>query len=505
MPPHLRNDEAALGYNAYSILTTGKDEYGRFFPLLFQSFEDWKPGLYIYLTIPIINILGINETTIRLFSAISGILTIFLVYLITNQLFANKVISAYAAFFTAFSPSQIIFSRGAWEANTSLTFTLFGIYFFLKSFTKPKSLLISTVFFSLTFLTYHGAKVSTILILIVLTTIYYKEFRKFNYYKTIIVLSLMIALVISFPVLLSFFNNKSSRINSLSLINNIAPQTYINSILSQSGESNHNFINILYHNQFLVYLRSILWRWSEHFTLSTLFVKGDLNPQHTPPNMGPFILFDGIFVILGLIKLIRLKLPKQRGFLFLWLVLSPIPSSLTIESVNFVRSLLMFIPLIIIESLGAFEFYQYFKKNKNSRLIYCIFVISIIIYLGSYMYFIDQYFAHASKKNGAWQYGYKQMISKINSTTSNFRKIHIADGPDRPYIFFLLFGRNLTIETSRKIVFDKIDWNNYKPKLDDLYILPSSKIPDVNNLNYKVVDTIKDLDNFTIYKFLKFE
>ena len=31
IPPHLTPDEAALGYNAYSILKTGKDEYGNFF------------------------------------------------------------------------------------------------------------------------------------------------------------------------------------------------------------------------------------------------------------------------------------------------------------------------------------------------------------------------------------------------------------------------------------------------------------------------------------------
>ncbi|MBU4431115.1 hypothetical protein KKB16_03350, partial [Patescibacteria group bacterium] len=42
--PPLLWDETAIGYNAYSILKTGKDEYGEFLPLIFKSFGDYKPG-----------------------------------------------------------------------------------------------------------------------------------------------------------------------------------------------------------------------------------------------------------------------------------------------------------------------------------------------------------------------------------------------------------------------------------------------------------------------------
>jgi len=46
--PPLLWDEASLGYNAYSILQTGRDEYGKLLPLIFKSFGDYKPGLYAY-------------------------------------------------------------------------------------------------------------------------------------------------------------------------------------------------------------------------------------------------------------------------------------------------------------------------------------------------------------------------------------------------------------------------------------------------------------------------
>ncbi|PJC80059.1 hypothetical protein CO009_02840, partial [Candidatus Shapirobacteria bacterium CG_4_8_14_3_um_filter_35_11] len=42
--PSLNPDEAALGYNAYSLLLTGKDEHGQAWPIHFKSFGDYKPG-----------------------------------------------------------------------------------------------------------------------------------------------------------------------------------------------------------------------------------------------------------------------------------------------------------------------------------------------------------------------------------------------------------------------------------------------------------------------------
>ena len=39
-PPGLNLDEVAIGYNAYSILRTGRDEYGKFLPIVFRSHDD---------------------------------------------------------------------------------------------------------------------------------------------------------------------------------------------------------------------------------------------------------------------------------------------------------------------------------------------------------------------------------------------------------------------------------------------------------------------------------
>src|SRR5258708_39046069 len=77
-PPGLTPDEASLGYNAYSILKTGRDEYGTILPVIFKSFGDYKPGLYVYLAVPAVATFGLNETAVRLPRVIAGVFTVYL-------------------------------------------------------------------------------------------------------------------------------------------------------------------------------------------------------------------------------------------------------------------------------------------------------------------------------------------------------------------------------------------------------------------------------------------
>jgi len=85
--PSLNPDEAALGYNAYSLLKTGKDEHGASWPLHFKSFGDYKPGGYVYLAIPFVKVLGLTPLAVRLPNLILSILTIYFLYKFVFLLF----------------------------------------------------------------------------------------------------------------------------------------------------------------------------------------------------------------------------------------------------------------------------------------------------------------------------------------------------------------------------------------------------------------------------------
>src|SRR5258706_10113089 len=119
-PAGLNADEAAIGYNAWSLIQTGKDEHGISWPLVFRSFDDYKPPVYFYLVLPFVKFLGLNIWAVRLPSAILGIASVFLIYLLAKILIPkNKYFPYFSPLLLTVSPWHLQFSRCGWEANAA--------------------------------------------------------------------------------------------------------------------------------------------------------------------------------------------------------------------------------------------------------------------------------------------------------------------------------------------------------------------------------------------------
>src|SRR3990167_7720331 len=104
LPPSLNWDEVSIGYNAYSILKTGKDEWGQFLPLSFRAFGDYKLPVYIYLDVPFVVILGLNEIAVRLPSVLAGIGIVILTFFILKELTKSVYLSLWGMFIGAILP-----------------------------------------------------------------------------------------------------------------------------------------------------------------------------------------------------------------------------------------------------------------------------------------------------------------------------------------------------------------------------------------------------------------
>ena len=86
IPMSLNWDEAAWGYNAYSIGREGRDEFGVSYPYKYiESFGDFKPPVYAYLASIPVKFLGLNEFATRSPSALFGFLTVLLTYFFHKQ------------------------------------------------------------------------------------------------------------------------------------------------------------------------------------------------------------------------------------------------------------------------------------------------------------------------------------------------------------------------------------------------------------------------------------
>ena len=519
IPPSLTPDEASLGYNAYSVLKTGRDEYGKLLPVIFKSFGDYKPGLYVYLTVPSVLVFGLNEFAVRLPSALFGIISVWLIYLVVKKLFHSLEIKNYkleiiAAAVAAMNPWLIYFSRGAWEVNVSLALTLAGIYFFLKLEQSTKYIVHSAVFFALTLICYQGAKLSTGIVVLLLIAIYLKRIIKLEPKK--IIIAIVLGLLISSPILLSFTSGQTGRLEVFSVFSYRRPAEYLQAFLDQGNEKVGTLSYYLFHSEALNFKRGIMGRYFNHFSGRFLFFEGDWgNPRHSAPYSGMLLLSDLVLLMVGIYTLVRSKLNKEHWFIIAWLILAPLPSVLSRDQVHAVRSINMVIPLIIILSFGLSNIMEILNKNRLKIILYAG---GGIIYLAGLLYFLDSYFIHVPKHNSQlWEYGYKQVVQEVSKIQQNYKTIKVQQSFAQPYIYFLFYQKydpakyqknaKLTVADSAldvgyvtqidNIKFVPIDWSVNRGESGTLFVADPIRIPPEDSKDenlFKVISEIKYLN-----------
>ena len=90
IPQGLNIDEASYGYDAYSLLKTGKDQWGHSWPKVFYSFGDYKPPGLTYLIYLILQFISLSTLAVRLPSAIAGLGILFITIKTLNLLFLKQ-------------------------------------------------------------------------------------------------------------------------------------------------------------------------------------------------------------------------------------------------------------------------------------------------------------------------------------------------------------------------------------------------------------------------------
>jgi len=480
-PPHLTPDEASLGYNAYSILKTGRDEYGKLLPVIFKSFGDYKPGLYVYLAVPFVATFGLTEFSIRLPSALAGIVAVYLLYKIVNILFEKKeqqFLPLISAFVLATNPWHIHFSRGAWEVNLALFFTLAGIYYFLKSLANSRArkfLVAGVTFFALTLLTYQGAKMATALVVLILVGLFWKNVKGWLNVKEsrkIVIKGLLVGAIICLPIVLSLFNGKTGRLGVFSVFSNERPDNYIQDFINESGVKKNSLTYYLFYSEALNHTRGILGRLFNHFSGRFLFFEGDWsNPRHTAPNHGVLLVADIIFLVSGIYYLIRHGKSRGNVFVWLWLILGTLPSILSRDQVHAVRSFNVVIPLTIVIASGIVSLFNWL--NTHNFMFKTLGKLAMVgVYCVSFAYFIDAYFIHLPKHDSEyWNYGYKQVFEAIKNSQTKYKKIVVEQSFAQPYIYFLFYDKYSPAEYQKQAILVASEYEKdvgYVEKIDNI-------------------------------------
>lgn len=435
VPPGFNADEAALGYNAYSLLQTGKDEWGAFLPFVFRSFSDYKPGLYIYLALPFVAVLGLSELAVRLPSILLGAFSIVLIYLLAKELFKKETVALACAFLLAISPWHIHFSTGAWEANVATFFMLAGVLSLVKSFQKRGFLWISALAFIASMYTYQSTRLVVPVLIISLIIFYWK---KLMIRKNIPVVALTFILLL--PLIFILPSNAGvARFKGVSIFSDPGPLNRVNEERGQH-HSPDSFLAKLFHNKVEVYTESFIGHYLDHFSPDFLFLSGGPLKRNKEPDIGQMYIFEIVTLVLGLYFLIKNKFSNSRVVL-LWLVVAPLASSLTFQTPDSHRSHNMVIPLTLISGLGLGMLWENFL-HFNRYIKYFAKGITLLIVLLSCLIFLERHYVHMPKQYALeWEYGFSQVIPYIIQNQDKYRKIIITDRYDQPYILMLFYSK----------------------------------------------------------------
>lgn len=439
-PPSISWDEAAVGYNAFSIANYGFDEWGKNFPLYFTSFRDDKNPVHIYATALFVKFLGLSEFSVRLPMAVFGVLNVLLLYFLGNTIFKNQKIGLIAAFFLAISPYNLQFSRFNHELNFAVFFFMLGLLLFLIGIEKNKKLIpLAFLSFGLDLFTYQSSKVVVPPIVILLIIIYFKKLVKIKkmFIAGVLILSIFIFTIFSNPALLG-----TARINQSPIPSNLITNSY------------------LYHltkNEFFGRIEAIFTQYITHFTPKYLFISGDSNGRHSTQTIGEFYKIDAVFLITGFLGLFWQK-NKKPFILLAWALLAPLPASAVFGAPHAARAMFTTGSWHIIAALGAYNIIFFFKKINFRILISTVFVIAIMVQLA---YYLPYYYQEYPKKQATeWQYGMKQIVEFVK-LHPEYQQIYMTDIRFQPYIFFLFY-----LKTPLPDFLNSVVYNNSKESKD---------------------------------------
>lgn len=436
--PALNADEAAIGYNAYSLIKTGLDEHGNSWPIHFESFADYKPGLYFYLVLPFVYIFDLSIFAVRFPGALIGVLNIIAVWFLCRELWPDKKrVSDYSALLLAVSPWHIHFSRGGWEVNIATFFITLGVLYLVKSFKNSKWFALSSLSFVASLYTYHSARLIVPLLGLSVFIFNYKKILSMRD-KRMLFGSLLLGAVLLLPLAMDFLGPAgAARAGGVSIFADRGPIDRINEKRGQHESANSLFTKIV-HNKFVEYTFSFSENYIEHFNGDFLFLSGDVIQRNKVPETGLLYLFQVAIILIALVSLSRDS--KNANFVFLWLIVSPIAASLTFQSPHALRAQNMVIPLTILSGYGLYVLEDNISKYKKKYLFVLFHILAGILLVWNLSGYIYQYYFHMAKSYPySSQYGVSELVDYIKENQHKYQKIYVTDSYDQPYVLFLFY------------------------------------------------------------------
>lgn len=525
-PPSLYWEEVALGYDAYSILKTGKDHHGNPFPVVaFPSFGDYKPSLYFYALVPSVATFGLTPLAVRLPAALASSLTVALAAWLAWRWTGSRALLAWTGVILAVQPWSWLIGRAGFEVNLAVFLIVAAVACFqLDDLIKKPVLrhllrMTGAVLCALAAYAYHAGRVWGPLVGLLMwitavglpTTGTYQSWAK----KTVgWLLPALVAGALLLPILAEVQSPAvQQRLQETSRFSDTAP--IVLSVEHQESVGNTWWSRYVFHR---AWWRGadLLQAYSSHFQPDFLFGRGDTNPRHATHYFGMLAPWEALSVMIGAYVLI-FAWPgsgRNRQKLTGLLIISPLAAMFTLATPHALRALLLSPWLAILSALGILAIaeklttvWRALKLRLPAAQLLSHAVLGVIVLSFASLFWAHLRYIYPHQTQGEWQYGYQEMVETVLNHQQDDERIFISRGFGRPAMYVFFFAKidparvqaaNVTAKMDQQELLEFENWTFFSGNPPDagLFAYPADvELPS----DLEILSTIYDLDQEPVW------
>lgn len=429
-PPGIIPDEASFGYQAKSILETGKTFLGTSPALAFPQYGNGLyPPLYTYTLIPVIKLFGLSLFTERLPSAIFGILLCWLLYSLAKKLLSSESAALFAAFLLAVNPWAIFYSRQGRFEMIGLFLVLSGMVVYLDAVKKkhPIAIGLSATLLGLSMHANDAAKLVIPLLVPVLVFYTWNAIRRWK--QGLVVFLAVFAFFFLLVCRVLFLDGQINNYTRSRLSGEVSKtvdyeRTKTNAPL---------FLSSIVHNKATVRIHEYLSNYTSIFSLHWFFVNGNGDMRESVGRHGQYLLFELPLFFIGLVAAARKK--RAFGLLLFWMLIAPLPGAITTGPFAPYRSIFLLPVPLLFSSLGFSEVLVSIRKLPVFAQILAMGFMAVVIAVFSASFLVTYFFDFPVYSS---DYRYKQrtdMLVYARQHENEYAAIYVLGNFSLEYAF----------------------------------------------------------------------
>lgn len=400
-------DEASVAYNAYSIMKTGKDEFGKSFPVLFRLFGSYSPPLFVYLSVPFIYFFGMDPFSFRLISVFSAIVSLVVLYKFLRKLsiFKRDWVIYLIVFFCSICPWLVFNARLGYEVTLGYLIFNVGLYFLYRALKEAKYYLLGPPVLSFSIYASHNQRYLFPLFVV----LYLIFFRKIVFQKKnlrYLFWGILITVIVQVP----------------NIILSLTPAFWV----KNATLGDRSFIQIV---------NDASYQFLNYYSPKSLFYfLPDIDAQHTIPLLSVMYNWMVIPYLIGLYLLFAKVKENSHKFIILLFFSVTIPASLAGHFISIQRVLPFLLPLIVVIGLGI----DWICQKVSLKIVVPAFLLLSVYSL--LMLYRSYFVLFPVERAEGWNYGLRQLSQYISVNSDKHFVIDNYNNP-RLYVELLYFLR----------------------------------------------------------------